>query len=137
MDHPTPPTAALENLTITDSPSPTTSLKPRVPLSQEESCRRVHLNNLLRQLYGPSKTCCSSMLANPPPSNDPSIEIVRLQDFERVRRSLNCPRKKLSRLLRDMAKSKPEHREKLLLANLYIQQRKNKEEVLRIISSLY
>lgn len=145
MDHLTPPTSALQNLTITDSLSPpTTALKPRDPcqtLSQQESCRQVHLNNLLRQLYGPSKTSCSSMLPKPQPCDDFSIErrtkIVRLQGLERVRGSFNCLRKKLRRLLRDMAKSKPEHRDKLLLANLYIQQRKHKEEVLSIIKSLY
>ncbi|KAK1373180.1 hypothetical protein POM88_029373 [Heracleum sosnowskyi] len=140
---------ALQNLTITDSLSPpTTAYKPRIQdhdpspkLSEEESHRREHLNNLLRQLYGPSKTSRSSMLANPQPSYDLSIEermkIVQLRALQRVRGSLNCPRKTLSRLLRDMAKRKPEHRDKLLLANLYIQQRKNKEDVLSIINSLY
>lgn len=81
------------------------------------------------------------MLAHPQPSYALSIEerikIVRLQALERQLASFNCPRKKLSRLLRDMAKSKPEYREKLLLANIYIQQRKNKEEVLSIIKSLF
>lgn len=139
MDHHLlPPIAALQNLTITDSLStPTTAPM----LSQEDDLapRRVYLNQLLRRLYASSSR--SSILQDPRPSCNLSalkrMKEGRSQASQRVacHESFNGLRKQISRLLKDMAKRKPEHREKLLLANIYIQQRKNKEEVLRIIKS--
>ncbi|WOG95950.1 hypothetical protein DCAR_0415279 [Daucus carota subsp. sativus] len=91
MDHPTPPTAALQNLTIADSPCiPTTPLEnltisatntekstPRKVLthtkpSREESFRRAHLTAMTRQWYGPAKASPSPIRIEDPSTSRPS-----------------------------------------------------------------
>lgn len=171
MDFLTPPTAAFENLTITESLSPpTTSLenltisgrdaeknKPRkqkhIKPSREELFRLAHLTTLITRWYGLLKTCQSCIPhetnTSPGPSNnivsaDERINKFRLQCSKRLSNRVNFISfrlifigRRITHKLSIMAEDKPEHREKLLLAKSYVQQRKNKEEVLSIIKSLY
>lgn len=124
MDQQTPPIAALQNLTITPSPS------------RHESYKRAYLNALLTQWYKPS-------------SQHTRMHETRFRTFGTSAKrakittkignvvEYNVVGERITRFLCNMVEDMPECRDKLELAIRYVQHRENHEEVLSIIKSLY
>lgn len=123
MDHQTPPIAALQNLTITPTPS-------------RHSYKRAYLNALLTQWYKPS-------------GQQTRMHQSRFRTFEtsakraKITKEIgnvveyNVVGERITRLLCNMVEDKPECRDKLELAIRYVQRRENHEEVLSIVKSMY
>ncbi|KAL8093047.1 hypothetical protein AgCh_035071 [Apium graveolens] len=142
MDYQAPPAAALKNLTPTDSlrPPPTatnseTTVQNNVNVSREESLQRVLLLTSIRQIYGilmafPKATLDERELSMHVREKSASREFynsVRLQSL----------RRRIIGKLSNMAEDEPEHMESLELAKSYVLQGTNREDVLRIVKSVW
>ncbi|KAL1819048.1 hypothetical protein ACET3Z_013917 [Daucus carota] len=145
MDHPTPPTAALQNLTIADSPC--------IPTTPLENLTIISTNTeKSKQWYGPAKVSPSPIRIEDPSTSRPSNVASAEERLDQLRVHASKPwlnregfnslrlayvRRRVIGELSSMAKKKPEHRDKLELAISYVQRRENREEVLSIIQSLF
>ncbi|KAK1373506.1 hypothetical protein POM88_029699 [Heracleum sosnowskyi] len=138
MDFLTPPTEALENLSISSRNNEMKNLttNPSPMLSGEESYRRSLLTALFIMWCGPPETCQSCIpLAVERMNQLPLHASKRLSNREKFQRLMYLQRRLIAELS-NMAEDKPQHRDKLELAKTYVLGRQ-KQQVLSIIRSLF
>ncbi|KAK1373508.1 hypothetical protein POM88_029701 [Heracleum sosnowskyi] len=147
MDFLTPPTEALENLTLTDPliPPRNNDIKnptnPSPMLSGEESYRLSLLTALFILWCGPPETCQSYAVdpnivsAEDRMNQLPLHASKRSSNREKFQRLMYLQRRLIAELS-NMAEDKPQHRDKLELAKTYVLGRQ-KQQVLSIIRSLF
>lgn len=136
MDYQASPSPALKNLTppatATNSDS---TVQNNINLSREESLQRGLVLTFITQFYGilmafPEATLDESQVSMLVPEKSTSREF-----YNSVR--LQYSRRRIIGELSNMAEDKPEHMESLELAKSYVQQGMNREDVLRIVKSVW